>query len=142
MTRLWLTALLLCCLGCPPGAQQLTTDGIKDAVRTNNEMVASLTALQERARFQRKATLLQAARMADSWAAGQKDLDTIEARYVPAFDAFVEAERCQNALAEGLELARAMVKTGEAPDMVALLTLYMHIQAVYNGVAATLSEAP
>lgn len=137
---LWLLAALL--LSCTPKAQQLAADGIEDAMRTNNEMVAALTALQERARYQRKAAMMLTAKTVGSYAEGQTELDAIDARYEPVFDAFREAERVQNALAEGLRLAKRAVEAGQVPPLVDLMTLYMHVQATYNSLAAKLSEAP
>ena len=142
MSRFLLVACLLLIAGCAPRVQRLAVAGVEDAMRTNNQMVAAMTALQERARLQRKAAMLQTARTVGSWDEGQRELDAIDAKYEPVFDAFREAERVQNALAEGLEIAKAAVNAGEAPAMLALMTLYMHVQAVYNGLATKLSEAP
>ena len=139
---LYYTLLVAVLGGCSPRVQQLAVAGVEDAMRTNNEMVAAMTALQERARFQRKAAMIQSARTVGSYEEGQEGLDAIDAKYEPVFDAFREAERVQTALAQGLELAKAAVNAGELPSMVDLMTLYMHVQAVYNSVAAALSEAP
>ena len=141
MTRLLLIALVLLITGCTPRAQQLAVAGVEDAMRTNNATVAALTALQEKARFVRKAALMAAAKMAGSYADGKEQLDAIDASYVPVFEAFHEAERVSEALAVGLEIARADVKRGDIPNMVDLFTLAMVLQGSYSKLATKLSEA-
>jgi len=141
VSRLLLIALVLLVTGCTPRAQQLAVSGVEEAMRTNNATVAALTGLQEKARFVRKAALMAAAKTAGSYDEGKKLLDEIDATYAPVFDAFREAERISEALAVGLEIARADVKRGEIPNMVDLFTLAMMLQGSYSKLAARLSEA-
>lgn len=141
--RLILLILTSCFLltGCPsPQVQQLAADGVEAAVQSNNEVVAKLTAIQETAKLRRKAAMVEAARQADSHADGQEKLDGIELKYQSVFDVFNEAERCQAALADGLEALQAAVKAGQSPNMDTVIALYVQVQQAYATLVAALGE--
>ena len=86
MIRAAFYLLLALCLGGCPRAQQLSAESVEAAVQTNNAMAAALTAIQERARVQRKAAMVQAAKTVGSYAEGQQQLDAIERSYEPVFE--------------------------------------------------------
>ncbi len=143
MTKRLILFILTSCFmltGCQPlRVQQLAADGVEAAVQGNNGGVAKLTAIQETAKLRRKAAMVEAARQADSYDGGKKELDAIDARYRTVFDLFRDAERVQGALADALELARASIAADDQPEMATLIALFVQLQQVY---AALLSARP
>lgn len=143
MIRLLCLAVFAIALGgCTPRALQLTSETIESAVEANNAMVQAMAGLQERAKIRRRAAMMQAAKTVGSYAEGQRRLDEIGIQYAPVFEAFIEAERIQNALADGLELARAAVKAGQQPNVAALVELYIHLERTHANVTTILGAIP
>lgn len=135
--------VMACCVllaGCSPRLQQVAVRGVEDAVRTNNGMVAAMTALQERARIHRKTAMMQTAKTLGSYKEGKQELDRIDKQYESVFDAFREAEQTQAALAAALEMAQELVSGGEMPSMTDLFLLAVQVQGAYNSIATKLGE--
>jgi len=135
-----LVVVLLLLASCLPVHGQVAATAIDGAVVANNALVQALTAVQAKAKAQRKALMMQIAETATSKAQGEQQIKAVSAKYGAVFDAFKSAEGVQNALADALAVAQAALAAGDSPSLDRILSLYSQLQSAHAAVMGALAE--
>ncbi len=138
--RLVALVLLLLLAGCWPSYGRVAATAIDGAVVANNTLVQALTAVQAKAKAQRKDLLMRIANTATSKADGEQQIKAASSKYAAVFDAFKSAEGVQNALADALAVAQAALAAGENPSIDRIMALYSKLQQAHGSVMGALAE--
>lgn len=127
--------------GCVGQWARVSKGALTAAEAANNNLVATLNAVQSAARESRRSIMKQIARSATSREAGIEALDEVDESFKPVWVALANAEIVQRKLATSISLARIAIDSGREPTADDVIRLFAELQTAQAAVSESLVRA-